>query len=184
MLVACARYKITRVNSVPMDVWPSHHNGPFYRVYDYLSQSQNSREKGFFCRDEKIYLFRPELRFSRNLVKKYMDWNNREPTSYISVFASLEKAFRECDRRLANPVLGRRVAQGQVQVSIVAGLKVLQREGVFVSSLAELRRTSVLKHDDDDFAYGDEWLVLDRIPASCVLADGTIEQFIQHSRRV
>lgn len=62
---------------------------------------------------------------------------------------------------------------------VVAGLEVLQREGVFLTSLAELRRTGVLKHYDY-FAYWDKWLVLDHILASCVLADGTVEQFIKH----
>lgn len=68
-------------------------------------------------------------------------------------------------------------------MSVVGRLERLQREGVFLTSLAELRRTGVLGHDYV-YAYGDEWLVLDHIPVSCVLADGTAEQFIGNYRRV
>lgn len=115
-------------------------------------------------------------------MKKHLDWTNGKPTSYISISGSLEKALGECERRLASPVLGRFVSRGQVRVSVVEGLEKLRREGVFLTSLVELRRTGVLGHYDD-YAYGDEWLVLDHIPASCVLADGTAEQFIGNYRR-
>lgn len=67
MLVSCVHYKLTRVNNVPMDVWPRHHpkgcytNRPFYRVHDDLSQSRFLEDIGFFCGDENTYWVRPEL---------------------------------------------------------------------------------------------------------------------------
>lgn len=102
------------------------------------------------------------------------------------IFSSLEAALGECERRLARPWVkdrasGRFVHRGEVRVAAITGLETFSRHRVFLTSLSELHRTHVLNHDDD-FASRPEWLVLDHIPPSCVLADGTATQFIEFCR--
>lgn len=162
------------------------HYGQFYRVYDGLSQSRYSPEDGFLCGEDDPLMDLPERRFSRLSVKRHLDWDNREPTSYISIFSSLEAALGECERWLARPWVkdrasGRFVHRGEVRVAAITGLETFSRHRVFLTSLSELHRTHVLNHDDD-FASRPEWLVLDHIPPPCVLADGTATQFIEFCR--
>lgn len=64
-------------------------------------------------------------------------------------------------------------------ISKIGGLKDLQKDLAFLVSTAELLRTRVLTRLDDDSVNTQEWLALDRIPASCVIADKTTKQFLQ-----
>jgi hypothetical protein len=80
----------------------------------------------------------PELRFDRTSVKTQLDPYNQEPTSYISMYASLEKTRDECVRRM------RVRLQGQVRVSRVSWLRRLKEERVFLTPVNELLRTKVL----------------------------------------
>ncbi|KAI9783587.1 MAG: hypothetical protein M1816_001338 [Peltula sp. TS41687] len=163
---------------------PPQQQGPFYRVYDGLSQSWFSPEDGFLCGDTNVYWMRPELRFSRSAVLKHLDWSNREPTSYISVYSSPVTALRECRRRLANPDvydrgLGGWVSRGMVRVTKISGPRTLRRNGVVLMSTAQLGRMGILT-GSDTFAMGEEWLVLDWIPAACVEGDGGAGEFMQY----
>jgi hypothetical protein len=162
------------------------HDGKFYRVYDELSESQYSVQCGFLSGYASRYwdhpdqfpdLIRPELRFDRRSVKRHLDWGNREPTKYISVYSSVEKARMECLRRCNDPYF-QGARRGQVRVSVIKGLEVMQNERVFLTSTQELLRTGLL-HIGDEYVSRAEWLVLDRIPASCVEARGTAEQFLE-----
>lgn len=66
---------------------------------------------------------------------------------------------------------------GEVRVAQIGGLDRLQAEGVFLISTAELLRTGILTRDDK-YAAKHEWLVLDQIPAACIEADWSAQQFI------
>lgn len=162
------------------------HKGKFYRVYDELSESQYSIQSGFLSGyasrywnhpDEFPDLIRPDLRFDRDSVQRHLDWGNREPTKYISIYSSLKKARMECLRTCNVPDF-QGTRRGQVRVSVIGGLDILQNEGVFLTSTAELLRTRVLRNDDR-YVSRAEWLALDRIPASCIEARGTAEQFLK-----
>lgn len=162
------------------------HDGKFYRVYDELSESQYSVQSGFLSGYASRYwdhpdqfpeLIRPEVRFDRGSVKRHLDWGNREPTKYISIYSSVEKARMECLRRCNDPYF-QSTGRGQVRVSVIEGLEGMQNERVFLTSTAELLRTGVL-YIDDHYVSKAEWLALDRIPASCVRASGTAEQFLE-----
>lgn len=158
------------------------HDGGFYRVYDGLSQSRYSPQYGFLCGDANTYWVRPERRFHRDSVKKHLDWHNREPTYYISIFSSFQKALEESERRQNQPWVrdeasGRFARRGQVRVAEIAGLETLRENGVFLTSTSELRRCHVLDYSDE-FVNQHEWLVLDHIPASCVVGDHSTKEFI------
>ncbi|KAL2841164.1 hypothetical protein BJY01DRAFT_217898 [Aspergillus pseudoustus] len=159
------------------------HDGLFYRVYDSLSQSQYSPDDGFLCGEASPDQDLPERRYPRAAVKKHLDWYNRDPTPYISIFSSFKQALRECRLRSEKPDvyrkdLGWALPRGQVRVAVIAGLETLIKNDVYLTSLAHLRNAGVLTRDDG-FAWQPEWLVLDQIPASCVVADGTAEEFME-----
>lgn len=59
----------------------------------------------------------------------------------------------------------------------IAGLETLRENGVFLTSTSELRRCHVLDYSDE-FVNQHEWLVLDHIPASCVVGDHSTKEFI------
>jgi hypothetical protein len=73
----------------------------FFRVEDRESRAQYFGKKGLFAEDtdtpvdfESLYL---TLRYQ---VERHLNWGNRVPTPFISMYCDKEVAFREARRRV------------------------------------------------------------------------------------
>ncbi|KAF2137796.1 uncharacterized protein K452DRAFT_204014, partial [Aplosporella prunicola CBS 121167] len=132
----------------------------YWRVQDEYSGTYYSPGYGFFARDTSS-----EIDFTRNhmvhdALAKHLDWGNRCPTPFISVYCDEETAFEEADRR----VLRR---NGNVTVS-----KIHTRRS---QCPLEYRNVQILaiKHDVwiPERAFHNskfEYVFLHHIPAECI----------------
>jgi hypothetical protein len=78
-----------------------------YHVYDNLSQTQFERGYGITCGDPDNYCMGAWHVITPTAVRKHLDWRNRQPTQFISLYDSLEHAKAEKERRLNKIRYGR-----------------------------------------------------------------------------
>lgn len=89
-----------------MDDFPPHQLDPvhesvlkLYHVYNALSQTPYERGYGIEAGDKNTYYMRYCCRIDLRLIERHLDWNQEEPTSFISPFDTRESAFKEARRR-------------------------------------------------------------------------------------
>lgn len=73
----------------------------FYRVEDHTSRARYIDGDGLLAEDTdtEVNFRRPDLRLI-SLVERHLDWGNRDPTPFISMYCEEAVADREADRRV------------------------------------------------------------------------------------
>ena len=70
-----------------------------YHVYDNLSQTPYQRGIGIECGDPDEYVMNAWHVITPNTMSQHLDWYNRQPTQFISLFADRNAAAQEAQRR-------------------------------------------------------------------------------------
>lgn len=151
-----------------------YHTNIFYRVFD--NSSAGSYEHNRF--QSAASVLRPDdpaSYFTEHDLEAHLNWGNRQATPYISIYANKRRALGEARRRSAEG----NVLRGEVQVAEIRGLDELERNDVFCVSTSELLREGLLRYSSPlgRFIIHDEWFVLGEIPAACVVAVWSVDEF-------
>lgn len=73
----------------------------FFRVEDEDSRARYSDEEGLFAEDTDTRVdFKSWDRRLLGQVERHLDWGNRVPTPFISMYCNEDVAFREAQRRV------------------------------------------------------------------------------------
>jgi hypothetical protein len=158
-------------------------NLQFYHVYDGLSQTPYIPSLGIEAGDPNIYFIRYCHRITVHSIAKHLDWKQREPTSFISLFDDRECAIRESHRRASrrqvyDPATGQYRNRGDVRIAIISGEQ-LALQDVFIFSTEDLISERMLGlsglHPLRGKLSMKEWFVMDYIPQIAVV--GTMHTF-------
>jgi hypothetical protein len=102
------------MQSLPLEAFVSHEclgdDLHLYHVYDALSQTPLHAE-GISCGDPNTYLMGAQHIIIYDKMAKHLDWKNREPTYFISFYASRAAAWAEAQRRRSHRNVGGRSRQ-------------------------------------------------------------------------
>ena len=75
----------------------------FFRVEDEDSRAQYFGEEGLFAEDRDTEVdFNSWSWWLRGQVERHLDWRNRVPTPFISMYCHEGVAFREAERRVGD----------------------------------------------------------------------------------
>ena len=75
----------------------------FFQVEDEDSRAQYFSEEGLFAEDRDTEVdFNSWSWWLRGQVKRHLDWRNRVPTPFISMYYHEGMAFREAERRVGD----------------------------------------------------------------------------------
>jgi hypothetical protein len=83
----------------PHDYHAHDTNQRLYHVYDNLSQTPYVPDEGINAGDSNRYLMHPWHIISYSAMIKHLDWNNRDPTYFISLYDNAQAAHIEANRR-------------------------------------------------------------------------------------
>ena len=70
-----------------------------YHVYDNLSQTPYIAENGIEAGDPNTYVMQPQHIITYSSMSKHLNWRNREPTYFISLYGNEQTALQEAYRR-------------------------------------------------------------------------------------
>lgn len=144
-----------------------------YHVYDALSQTPYERGYGIEAGDKNTYYMRYCCRINLRLIEKHLDWNQEEPTSFISLFDTPESALKEARRRMSHRTVRRKgkwCRRGPVFVAVISPHSMAE-EGVFFFSARDLTSDRMLDGCGGQLAGklgSREWFAMDYIPDSAV----------------
>ncbi|KAI9682391.1 MAG: hypothetical protein M1817_000445 [Caeruleum heppii] len=148
-----------------------------FHVFDDLSQTPYRRGRGIEAGDKHVDHVSYWHRITAAALGKHLDWTQREPTSFISLFADEEAAQREAQRRVANPMVYDQEDKvwwhrGLVQIAVVSAFE-LSRRDVFYFSTEDLQSDRMLWVGCQASLVGrlgrKEWFVMDWIPDEAVV---------------
>jgi hypothetical protein len=126
--------------------------------------------------DINLYWMRYWHRITVEALDKHLDWYQREPTSFISLYRDAQAAFHEARRRKLRPYVynretGARRHRGIVQIAVISAVQ-LPKEGVFFFSTEDLMSDRMLSlswnHPLRSKLSLKEWFAMDRIPQEAV----------------
>jgi len=147
-----------------------------YHVYDGLSQTPYCPGCGIQSGDINLYWMRYWDRITVEALDKHLDWYQREPTSFISLYRDAQAAFHEARRRKFRPYVynretGTRRHRGIVQIAVISAVQ-LPKEGVFFFSTEDLMSDIMLNlswnHPLRSKLSLKEWFAMDWIPQEAV----------------
>lgn len=154
-----------------------------YRVYDNLSHIPRNEGEGIECGDPSKYLMHPQHIITYAAMMNHLNWCNRKPTYFISLFADLSRALYEARRRkqqrwVRNPEATNETAPdawmyrdpASVKIAMVSA-RVLDTNNVFYFSTAELRTMLQVDagHDIRTRLSEIEWFVMEYIPEEAIV---------------
>jgi hypothetical protein len=140
-----------------------------YHVYDNLSQTPFEPGYGIACGDPDNYYMKVWYVITPSAVREHLDWSNRKPTQFISLYDNLNDATREANRRRNN------VWQGRQPNSVrIAHVRLNGNCGVWANSRDEiLAMMNALEYSGDTDVFRNlgrtEWLVWGFIPEELVV---------------
>jgi hypothetical protein len=74
----------------------------FFRVQDEYSQAQYCEHSGILSKNQSNASFDPCLPETRQSLRDHLDWANKKPSPFISVYSDQATALRDARRRLAD----------------------------------------------------------------------------------
>ena len=175
----------TVLHYLPTEAFRSHRCGGedliLYHVYDVLrfpehpdkrvgSQTPYRHKFGISCGDPNTYYIHPQHLIAYENFGRHLDWSNREPTYFISLYDNRNDALRE-GRNRQNRFFDRRM-RGLVRIVAVSARR-LDNVGAFYFSTTELRQMLQLTalHNLWTLTNRAEWFVMEYVPHNAVVAD-------------
>ncbi|KAH6842489.1 hypothetical protein B0I37DRAFT_382039 [Chaetomium sp. MPI-CAGE-AT-0009] len=149
-------------------------NLQLYHVYDEISQTPYRPGAGIEAGDKNTYYIRYQHRITPRLIAKHLDWYQKEPTSFISLFDDPSDAFHEARRRMDNPEVyldGESCHRSAVSVAIISARRLVDA-GVFFFSTKDLTSERMLGGRIQHLAgklNAREWFAMDYIPEAAVV---------------
>lgn len=141
----------------------------FFRVQDKYSQAQHREHSGILSRNQSNASFDPYSGETRQAIQDHLDWANRMPSAFISVYSDWTTAYRDARRRVDN---------GYQDVVI---WKIDTREGHEMAQYRNIRRlASTCRIWVPQKAWHNsehEWLFLHRVPDSMVVGYWAIKRY-------
>ncbi len=148
-----------------------------YHVYDNLSQTPYIPGQGIQAGDKNIYLLRYWHRITVHSIAQHLDWYQKTPTSFISLYGDPDSALRAVSQRMEKRNIkldGRWQNRGPVFIAVISARK-LADAGVFVFSTEDLKSEKMLdlqgmsiNHPLAGKLNEREWFAMDRIPEAAV----------------
>lgn len=165
-----------------------HASTKFYRVYDDTSVSAHQyRMRGDHYMPvstgfEAGSRGHPPTVSAKTILKRHLDWRNRTPTPFISLYQSPERALKEARRRHNHPwVFFRREgwsrARGDIRVAVFECYSDFVDSEVKLFPTRGLVKSGVLSWHEAKFVDRSEWLAVSYIPGVCVSDDLSWEEF-------
>lgn len=144
-----------------------------YHVYDNLSQTPYREGAGIECGDVNSYIMHPQYIITYHAMANHLNWNNREPTYFISLYDDLHRAQLEANRRTNQVSVPNQVGRRNPASVRIAEISVheLERLNVFYFSRNDLIQMLRPPPNHPVFINSSpgEWFVMEYIPDSAVL---------------
>lgn len=143
-----------------------------YHVYDNLSQTPYRQGRGIQSGDINCYLMHPQYIITDQAMANHLNWNNREPTYFISLYDNLDRAQLEANRRRSQVFVPNQVKRrdpGSVGIAKVSVYK-LEMLKVFYFSREDLLEMLRPPRNHPVFTCSSpgEWFVMAYIPNSAI----------------
>ena len=143
-----------------------------YHVYDNLSQTPYCAGAGIECGDINSYIMHPQHIITYRAMVNHLNWDNREPTYFISLYDDLHRAQLEVNRRRSQVLVPSQMHQRDPASVRLAEISVreLERLNVFCFSRNDLLRMLHPPPNHPVFVNSSpgEWFVMEHIPDSAV----------------
>lgn len=145
-----------------------------YHVYDNLSQTPYIDQHGIEAGDPNTYVMHPQHIITYSAMLSHLNWRNREPTYFISLYGNKQAALQEAYRRRQKiNVPGVSSVRDPTSVRItVVSVQVLDQEKIFYFSRAEMINMLQVPAAHIIFTSStpEEWFVMEYIPHAAITA--------------
>lgn len=173
---------------LPSDRFRSHRCQPgqdirLFHVYDNLSQTPYQPGYDIESGDPNTYLINPQHLITYVKMGQHLDWQNREPTNFISFYDNPCHALTEARRRMQQryvPNQGTNTYRSPESVRIaVVSARRLDNSNAFYFSTSDLIAMLQIpsNHNLRPSLTQGEWFVMDFVPEAALLGDYSPQHF-------
>ncbi len=161
-------------------------NFKLYHVYDNLSQTPYIPGQGIEAGDKNRYLVRYWHRITVRSIAQHLDWYQKTPTSFISLYGDSSSALDAARTRVEKRNIkldGKWHNRGPVFIAVISARQ-LADAGVFCFSTEDLKSERMLNLQGMSINHPlacklneREWFAMDRIPevaVECVLGEDVV----------